>query len=1340
MERVKPKMKKSQKTLWKKITHIFILIFMVTALTLGIIFSIFKIDASLAYGADFIGGFEATVAVQKRDPNKTISDEQIAKGLEDKLSPFNDLPIAVSFKGKDRLTVAAGKNIYNNNQTLFRSSIEANGGMFVLTRNSNNEYEDLYTNPEALKTINDTSNERINASKLFSDTLSVQSLTKESGRAPYISLGLNQDSNGQFYWSKIVEALMQQQIQDYYFVTDFEVLINRIKELYTLNQNDRNLIKAYWTNVIEIAQKYINEPETDIQTKETLRDLFSGTISWVVRGTGTGFRRNAEISLLDTKFTPATNVDVNGRRIQGIENADDLADILEIFRPNLERSLDYFVYPSDASATDLQSEKYKDNRVSYLNRNKVDLGSVQKTFKTVTNFFLNKIIVDEEKTNSNGRIVINDELNKIDPTIKEHFIFNGSIITNHDERILVNDLTRTSLGFITVNIKNGTSNSLAGGLYLPAESLTVGRKAVASIIQNALGINYRVESIIEINALISTNWLLVATIVLLIIAVLLAVYLLFVYRLLGLFTLIIAVMSASLMFIIANLFGIAISAQFIMALFLIIGLVIDISLILFDSFTAKLYQDKQAIKTAFKISNKETITITVDALIVALIPNLVMFWVADGDLKNFATLATIGIFLVLFFGVVILRFISWSLLNLPWFQKAQWLLPINTNYDLNVSFKNQYLINKYRLFLERVEGKEKLSSKELLKIQEANQKLTALTKEVEKQKLANLNKAKLKDQKEIQKLHDKQVKLAKRREKFLAKEGKFKAIKHPVIKYLDVQSKNIENVLSSETLINVAEKNKESVASTLKIWKTERRFNKFGLILSFIVIVFTIIGSIIGVTVGPNWSSSFGQGQEFVVYGQRIHETYRNTIGQNRPTDLNSELSKQADLIKEDYAERMIQAQENLNNSDTADSRIANQKALYLLEAEQLEVLYNFVISNNLFSKIHNQALDIDLKDWKIAIVDNYSFNNDNGTNTNNLANELAITINTNATDKFSRTNFRRLLVYLSDPRGLSPWRDSEDDHRDENGGIVAYDVSPFTTTNLIKQILIVFGILLLALIIYMIIRFKWTYYVALALGLILTLAFTFAAVFVFRIPVTIELLSGFALLISFISLTMIFLLGKGKSLLNFDDKNELNKKFAKEIQSSEKIHAQKKVYKDEISVLKVELKTTKKTLAKLLKQIKNFEEVDENKVIDLKVKKTELQLDIKKLKKDNRLKFKEMKNEEKIKIKQVSQSNFFFKELYMDLIKFMIRRILTIGLFYMLTALVLLITLAPMFGMGIIVLIGIIIGFVVTLFIVIPVWIFLEQKRIRRVNGFKNYMKNIKVSHEEQIVAGIND
>jgi hypothetical protein len=45
--------------------------------------------------------------------------------------------------------------------------------------------------------------------------------------------------------------------------------------------------------------------------------------------------------------------------------------------------------------------------------------------------------------------------------------------------------------------------------------------------------------------------------------------------------------------------------------------------------------------------------------------------------------------------------------------------------------------------------------------------------------------------------------------------------------------------------------------------------------------------------------------------------------------------------------------------------------------------------------------------------------------------------------------------------------------HRGPQGGIVAYNESPYTTELLIKQILIVFGIMLLALLVYIIIRFK---------------------------------------------------------------------------------------------------------------------------------------------------------------------------------------------------------------------------------------------------------------------------
>jgi hypothetical protein len=172
---------------------------MMAALVLGIIFSLVRVDNSLTYGPDFNGAFQASVQVIKQNNRNRndINERDAAKGLQDKLSPFSDVPVTVSFMGKDHLSVTIARAVYNDNQALFRSAIETTGGMFVFNYNQQaNNFEDLYTNQDALTAIGGTT--RINASDLFTNRLSVESLATRNGRSPYVSLGLQQANDGQF--------------------------------------------------------------------------------------------------------------------------------------------------------------------------------------------------------------------------------------------------------------------------------------------------------------------------------------------------------------------------------------------------------------------------------------------------------------------------------------------------------------------------------------------------------------------------------------------------------------------------------------------------------------------------------------------------------------------------------------------------------------------------------------------------------------------------------------------------------------------------------------------------------------------------------------------------------------------------------------------------------------------------------------------------------------------------------------------------------------------------------------------------------------------------------------
>jgi DNA gyrase/topoisomerase IV subunit A len=183
----------------------------------------------------------------------------------------------------------------------------------------------------------------------------------------------------------------------------------------------------------------------------------------------------------------------------------------------------------------------------------------------------------------------------------------------------------------------------------------------------------------------------------------------------------------------------------------------------------------------------------------------------------------------------------------------------------------------------------------------------------------------------------------------------------------------------------------------------------------------------------------------------------------------------------------------------------------------------------------------------------------------------------------------------------------------------------------------------------------------------------------------------------------MILILGKGKSLLNLDNKKELVNNFRAETEQAVLLREKKIFFQNKIDQLDSKLKKIKVQLKKLKKKMKTHEEIDFEEVANLKQEQLVLKAEKKTLVKTNRREFRKIKKEAKTQIKILNHKNFFFKDLYMNLIKFTYRRFLTIGLFYILTAIALSVTLAPMFGMGLIILIGILIGFMVTLFVVIP-------------------------------------
>jgi len=218
---------------------------MVAALIIGIVFSSLETHKSLKEGPEFNGAYKADVQVVTKNEAKKVSDNDIANGLASKLSPLGDTPVTVSFSGQNHLSVITGRSTYNDSQSLFKSAIETNGGVFVLAKDQqSDEFQDLFTNEDALRALN--ADTRIKASDLFTNRLSVESLATSSGRAPYVSLGLVKEGES-FVFSRLVNEMSNKISNgEYYFVTDFEALISQIVNLPDLNLGAKdNLIEKY---------------------------------------------------------------------------------------------------------------------------------------------------------------------------------------------------------------------------------------------------------------------------------------------------------------------------------------------------------------------------------------------------------------------------------------------------------------------------------------------------------------------------------------------------------------------------------------------------------------------------------------------------------------------------------------------------------------------------------------------------------------------------------------------------------------------------------------------------------------------------------------------------------------------------------------------------------------------------------------------------------------------------------------------------------------------------------------------------------------------------------------
>jgi hypothetical protein len=217
----------------------------------------------------------------------------------------------------------------------------------------------------------------------------------------------------------------------------------------------------------------------------------------------------------------------------------------------------------------------------------------------------------------------------------------------------------------------------------------------------------------------------------------------------------------------------------------------------------------------------------------------------------------------------------------------------------------------------------------------------------------------------------------------------------------------------------------------------------------------------------------------------------------------------------------------------------------------------------------------------------------------------------------------------------------------------------------------------------------------------------TIALIILFRVPVSIEIITAILGVVMFALITGILIMGKGKTILASRDERTINKQFSKEIELHVLINEAKNKKSKDIFDLRKKFKKARKDLVKSFAEQNENSDLDDQAKVELntqyKTDKKALEAEFKKARKELIKKFAIFKGETKKQVTVESRKNNFLKQIFLDIVKFGIFRFFAIGTIYIVIGLVAAITLPVVSGMGITLAIGVVIASVVFITISVP-------------------------------------
>lgn len=1323
----------------RKILQILCLSIVILGLFISIIFSSISISSNTLFNSRYSGGYQALVEVYDSKKENEEGSSQIANGdaskaaasLENKLSPFSDNTVDIKVVGKNRLAVTSTKEQYGNNEAAFRNAIEQDGGLLALT----SDYKDIL--------FDDTTIEKVTEKKVFDENKKIANKIPisdifgqvkykpqpdPSGAQKNASFLVFQSGQEATYLDKLVASSSDESTgtttnQTLTLVSSMQGIINNLREYYSFYSKESELddyLLSYYKGVIAPIQSIYNN--SDDKTKAVLDDLFM--MSYQVEHFGNKETKTASLISGSLDFWWSDNN--NNHSIRGSD-----AEVV--------RQLKGLLYGNyDDPNNSRKIEDYEFKFINSANKYVVDSNSVTKDF-TETN---GKYYEDFKFTNqSNQNVKINEVADIVNKTlIKEVLMTNidtndttGNKHFNQELRsdiflnnfIMINDqidYTSTTASSAQTRSYSKKTSFSQNELKIAMKSATIAKTIEASISQTTSGFNFRVIRLVDFDADVTITMLIISFSFMLILALLAITYLLYFYRLLGVYTLLIAVTSIFVILLTPSIFGIAIGIETITLVFVVLAIIIDSCVNFIESFKKNLNVDKRSQIESFKLANKENTTSIFDLILLVTVTNIIIFWISSGSLKNIATIAVVTTFTTLVLVLIIFRLMFWLSVKGNLFKKNPLLLPLDTSILKNRNaIRSKLKLAKVEYKLTLLTNKDKVSSKQLIKIKKLND---------EKIVLENIIVQKEKDF-EISKIKKHELKLIKINEK-INRNNDIKSTKNTFKYVLNLIKKEKLKTLNasyahSQTIVQNQSNEVIKKAYEQKQTRVSLKISKMLVILTLIL---SFVGSIFALTIGPAYSNNFGKENTFIVYGDHI----------------DSFASKQYDEVYNWIAENnKIKAKELQEIKENIITSEATEAQAKLQSAELSAKTVEFIYTNNLTDLFLDKKIS---KTGNIEVIfgDDYLINGSDG----GTAGWIQVRTSNRSSLARNRLLLKKVLVDLN-----SIWNGSEQENS-YTKGILGMNQSPFTAIGQIKQILISLAILLLALVIYIFIRFKWTYYVALALGIIIVGLITSSLVMVFRVPISYELLSTFIAVVSFAILSMIIILGKIRSSIGSKTKDQLVSEFASEIEIKSKLHKIILGKRQSILAITKDLKTNKKVLKFKLVNLKIKKQTRFAKWNSLKSKFVvkfknqdikNVRSEIKQLRKNKSQNIKPIKKEIKLikknnwlEFNTIIKENIYMKSVLNDTMNHAIKKILMVGLFYLLFAFILVVTIPTIVGVGLTLLIGIFVTYAFIITTAIPLTILLEKRRIAKRFAYKNFIKTVTISQEEQIVKDIND